>query len=100
VVRTIPVDAVHDYLTRRGWVQRPSSRPTSRYYEHPGLPLDSGKPAYYYFPASNHFIDYPLRVLDFIEAQARLQDVHPDTIFRELLGEATPPAATSTRSVG
>lgn len=97
VVRAIPIGAIHDYLTRRGWVQMPSIRPTSRYYENAGLPMDDGKPLYLYFPASDHFIDYPLRVLDFIEAQARFLDVHPNTILTELTGP-TSPAVTPPQS--
>lgn len=88
VMAKIPVSAVHDFLTRRGWVQKPSSRPTSRYYEHSEMRLDDGRPLYYYFPASDHFVDYPLRVLDFIEDQSRFWELTPDAVYNELTGVA------------
>jgi hypothetical protein len=86
VLKAIPVSAVHDFLTRRGWVQKPSDRPTSRYYEHSTMRLDDGRPMYYYFPAADHFIDYPLRVLQFIENEARFWELNPWAILTELTG--------------
>lgn len=86
VLQSIPVSAVRDFLTRRGWVQKPSSRPTSCYYEHPERRLDDGEPVHYYFPASDHFADYPLRVLDFIENFSRYCELDPQAILTELQG--------------
>ena len=97
VLQAIPVVAIHDYLIRRGWVQQPSPRPTSRYYEHSTMRLDDGRPLYYYAPASDHFPDYPLSVLSFIENQARSWDLDPWAVFRELTGEA--PAGSAQTAV-
>jgi hypothetical protein len=82
------VDAVHNFLTRRGWVQQPSSLPTHRYYEHSEMFDNEGRRLYFYFPASDHFIDYPLRVLDFVENQAHVWDVTPQAVLDELTGVA------------
>jgi hypothetical protein len=87
-LQAIPVNAIHDFLTRRGWVQKPSLRSTSRYYEHSEMFDDDGHRLYFFFPASDHFPDYPLRVLDFIQGQARFWDLTPEAVFNELIGVA------------
>jgi hypothetical protein len=86
VLQAIPVNATHDFLVRRGWVQQPSPRPTSRYYEHPEQRLTDGRPLHYFFPASDHFADYPARVLDFIENFAQYYNLDPHAILAELQG--------------
>ena len=80
VLQAIPVSAVDDFLTRREWVQKPSSLPTSRYYELKGSAL------HYFFSASDHLADYPMRVLDFIENFARFYDLDPHAVLTELQG--------------
>ncbi len=64
----------------------PSARSTSRYYEHSEMRLDDGRPMYFYFPASEQLVDYPIRVLDFIEAQSRFWDLDPWAVLNELKG--------------
>ena len=64
----------------RGWVQKASSLPTSRYYELDGSSLHS------FFPASDHFADYSLRVLDFIANFARFYELDPHAVLTELQG--------------
>ena len=44
-LKAIPLSAIHDFLTRRGWVQKPSPRSTSSYYEHSTMRLDDGRVA-------------------------------------------------------
>jgi len=98
-LKTIPIAAIHDYLTRRGWVQMPSTMPQFRYYENPELLTDEGKPLYYFFPASDRTNEYPLNVLHFIEGQSRFQQVHPTVIFQELTGTVPSPATTTVQAV-
>jgi hypothetical protein len=86
VLQAIPLSAIDTFLVRRGWVQKPSSRPTSRYYEHPDRRLDDGRPLHYFFPATDHFADYPLRVLDFVENFARYYELDPHAVLAELQG--------------
>ena len=86
VLKAIPLSAIHEFMTRRGYLQKPSSIPELRYYEHTEMRFDSGQPVHYYFPASEHFVDYPLRVLDFIEAQAHFWELNPWAILTELTG--------------
>jgi hypothetical protein len=86
VLKAIPVSAVHAFLTRRGWVQKPSSRPRFRYYEHSEMCFDSGKRMSDYFPEASDSPDYPLSVLDFIENQSRFWDLDPQAVLTELQG--------------
>lgn len=86
VLGAIPSSSIHDFLLRRGWEQKPSSNPEFRYYEHSEMRLDDGRPMYYFFPASDHVIDHPIRVLYFIENQARFWDLDPWAVLNELKG--------------
>jgi hypothetical protein len=86
VMQKIPPESIHDFLIRRGWVQMPSDRSTSRYYEHPEMRTVGGRPLHYFFPASDYFADYPVRVLDFIENFARYYELDPYAILTELQG--------------
>lgn len=95
VLQKVPVNAVHDFLLRRGWVQKPSERSTSRYYEHSEMRTVDGQPLHYFFPADDHFADYPLRVLDFIENNSRFYELEPQAVLTELQGG---PAAESVRA--
>jgi hypothetical protein len=88
VLQTIPVSAIDTFLVRRGWLQKPSPRPTSRYYEHVEQQFGDGESLHYFFPASDHFADYPLRVLDFIGNFARYYNLDPHAILTELQGGA------------
>ena len=90
VMQAIPVTAVHDFLTRHGWVQKPSPRPTSRYYELRDTTL------HYFFPVADHFADYPLLVLNFVENFARFYDLDPHAILAELQGGAVAEAVRSS----
>lgn len=85
-IKDIPVGALHDFLTRRGWIQQPSTIPTMRYYEHSTMKLDDGRPLYYSVSASDHFPDYPLRVLQFVEDQAGFWELDPWAVIAELKG--------------
>ena len=84
--RSVTVAAVDAYLSRHGWMQKASPRPTSRYYEHPELKDDQGQPLHLFYPASEHFADYPLRVIDTVSSLASLYDTTPEAVLRELLG--------------
>lgn len=95
---SIPLAAIHDYLTHRGWVQKASDMPLFRYYEHPKRRLDDGRPVHYYFPAVDSTPDYPLSVLRFIEAQARAQKIHPYDIFNELKAASAAPTGEPVQS--
>lgn len=86
VLKAIPVSAIHDFLTRRGWVQAPSSISQMRYYEHSEMRFDSGQPMYYYFPATDQFPEYQACVLGFIENQARFWKLDPWAVLKELTG--------------
>ena len=99
-MRAIRIGAVYDYLAQHGWVEKASNRPWFRYYEHGKRRLDDGRPVHYYFPAltddDKAGIDYPLSILQFIEAQARYQQAHPYDIFNEL--KAATPAGAAVQS--
>ncbi len=86
ILQRVQVSAAHEFLVRRGWEQKPSPRRTSHYFVHPVLRYDSGEPFHYYFPASDHFADYPMRVLDFIENWARYYELDPVAVLAELQG--------------
>src|SRR5579883_205394 len=86
VLQAIPVSAIDAFLTRRGWVQKPSSRPRFRFYEHSVMLFDNGQRMYYYFPEHNDSPDYPLSVLDFIENQSGFWELDPHAILTELQG--------------
>lgn len=85
ILQRVPVSAAHDFLVRRGWEQKPSTITTMVYFEQTPQ-RDSSKPLYYYFPASDHFVDYPLRVLEFIENWARYYQLEPHAVLAELQG--------------
>ena len=96
VMQAIPVSALHDFLTRRGWSQKPSPYPTLRYYEHPEYRSTDGRPVPCTFPASDHFPDYPLGVLQFIEHYAVNWQIDPHAILAELQGGAVAEAVRSS----
>lgn len=85
-LQAVRLAAVHEFLTRRGYAQQPSSIREMRYYEHAAERLDDGRPLYYFFPASDHFVEYPDCVLGFIEAQAKLWGLDPWDVLAELQG--------------
>jgi hypothetical protein len=95
VMKAIPVAAMHDFLTRRGWLQKPSSQPGLRYYEHPERKFGEGRLVSCFIPASDQFPDYPLRVLDFIENQAVNWGMDAHAVLSELQGG---PVAEETRT--
>jgi hypothetical protein len=82
----IPVSAVHDFLTRRGWVENVASRDRFRYSEHSEMVDDDGKRLEYRFPAADTSADDPLSVLHFIENEARFWELDPWAILTELTG--------------
>lgn len=86
VMQAIPVTALHDFLTRRGWIQKPSQYPTRRCYEHLEHQFEDGRPVPCYFPASEQLADYPLGVLQFIENYAVNWQIDPHAILAELQG--------------
>lgn len=95
VMQAIPVAAMHDFLTRRGWVQKPSPQPALLYYEHAERRFSDGRPIPCFVPASDRSPDYPLRVLDFIENQAVNWGMDAHAILAELQGG---PVAEPTRA--
>ena len=90
----IPLTAVHDFLARRGWVLKDTKRlgGTARYYEHSTWVYDDGEVMHYYFPNSEHYADYPLRVLDLIRAMGDIHDLPYDQVYRQLTRLARRPA--------
>jgi len=84
-VQGIRVRELAEYLTQRGWVELPSNRERTRYFEYPKRLDVEGKPLRYYIPISEKYDDYWHRVIDFLNAQAHFQKVSPKQIYDEIL---------------
>ena len=92
-VRRITPHAIREYLTRRGWVRKPSPRSGFEYYEHPDMVFDNGNPIGMFAPPNTKYDDYPLRVLDFIRRMFQLYGTRPPAVYAELT--APVPAAAA-----
>lgn len=92
--RLVTVEAIRRYLLNRGWVQKPSHRSASNYYEHPDMVADNGNPIGVYASKTDRLIDYPLRVLDFISVMCQLYHLRPPEVYAELT--APVPAAAAS----
>ncbi len=100
VLRLVKIDAVHDYLTARGWVQKMVPRDTTRYYEHSTERLaDEDHPLYLFFPASDEWPSYPDSVISFLRSMATLEDIRPSVVFHRLTGLTPDEAAASVAAV-
>ena len=82
----VPLDALHDFLVRRGWVQKPSTNSRLRYYEHAEMFDDEGRRMWSYIPASDRSSEYPSVVHEFIHNQAQFWDLAPEAVYAELTG--------------
>lgn len=86
VFQAISPDAVEAFLTRRGWVRKPSPIPLMRYYEHSERRLTDGRPSFYVFPNIETSDEYPDCVRRFVESNARYYELDPHAILSELQG--------------
>lgn len=76
-LRAVTVEAVRDYFARRGWT------PTER--AGGGLLFrNSDGPGTYFFPDSDTYYDYPLRVEDLLMARSKLEDRPVVAVWQEL----------------
>ncbi len=93
-VNGLRLDAIKEYLSRHGWVQKPFARPAVLYFE--GPQDDHGNPIVQILPDSEEAADFPLRVQDLLASLSFVEQRSVEDILRELVGEtATMPLRLS-----
>lgn len=93
LLASIGVDRVHKHPLSQDWEGHPSTMPWMRFYVHPEMRLDNGRPAHYFYPSSNESIDYWTGVADFLVNFSQDRQISPDELLRELTvadGAVTP----------
>jgi hypothetical protein len=85
-VASLRLDAIKEYLSRHGWVQKPFARPAVLYFEGPRD--DHGNPIVQILPDSEQAADFPLRVHDLLASLSFVEQRPVEHILHELVGEA------------
>jgi hypothetical protein len=100
-VQIVRVADVQSYLRRRGWAQRAAPRPQQLAFEEPAGSPDGQ--AIVYLPASEHFADYPQRILEVITELAEIEDRYAVDVLNDILkqpGHGEPNGAAQAAAQG